>query len=62
MYTVGVPAFKCAKGLSSSYLSDRFETRSTVHDPNTRNKDFVSILQVTDWPQVNELFYRALKL
>ena len=42
-YTVGVLAFKCVKGLAPSYLSDRFVTRSTVHDRNTRNKDYLNI-------------------
>ena len=41
MYTVGVLVFKCDKGLAPSYLSDRFVTRSTVHDRNTRNKDYL---------------------
>ena len=44
MYTVSVLAFKCAKlGLAASYLSDLFVTRSTVHDRNTRNKDYLNI-------------------
>ena len=43
MYTVGVLVFKCDKGLAPSYLSDRFVTRSTVHDRNTRNKDYLNI-------------------
>ena len=42
MYTVGVLVFKCDKGLAPSYLSDRFVTRSTVHDRNTRNKDYLN--------------------
>ena len=37
MYTVGVLTFKCVKGIAPSYLTDRFVTRSTVHDRNTRN-------------------------
>ena len=40
---VGVLAFKCAKGLATSYLSDCFVTRSTVHDRNTRNNDYLNI-------------------
>ena len=43
MYTVGVLAFECAKGLTPSYLSDRFVTRSSVHDRDTRNKDYLNI-------------------
>ena len=43
MYTVGVLAFEYVKGLAPSYLSDRFVTRSTVHDRNTRNKDYLNI-------------------
>ena len=40
---VGVLAFKCVKGLAPSYLSDRFVTKSTVHDCTTRNKDYLNI-------------------
>ena len=43
IYTVGVLAFKCAKGLPPSYLSYRFVTRFTVHDCNTRNKENLNI-------------------
>ena len=42
-WLVGVLAFKCAKGLATSYLSDCFVTRSTVHDRNTRNNDCLKI-------------------
>ena len=42
-HMVGVLAFKCAKGLATSYLSDCFVTRSTVHDRNTRNNDYLNI-------------------
>ena len=62
MYTVGVLAFKCVKGLAPSYLSDRFVTRSIVYDRNTRNKAIL-IFQLINRPQVSELFlYRAIKL
>ena len=50
MYTVGVLAFKCVKGLAPSYLSDRLVTRSTVHGRNTRNKDYLK----TGLPQTAE--------
>ena len=43
MFPVGVLAFKCVKRLAPSYLSDRSVTRSTVHDRNTRNKDYLNI-------------------
>ena len=42
-WLVGVLAFKCAKGLAISYLSDCFVTRSAVHDRNTRNNDYLNI-------------------
>ena len=41
MYAVGVFAFKCAKGLAPSYLSDCFVARCTVHYQSIGKKDFV---------------------
>ena len=43
MYTVAILKFKCVKGLAPSYFSDRFVTKSTVHDHYTRNKDYLNI-------------------
>ena len=43
MYTIGVLAFKCVKGLAPSKLSGRHVTRSTVYDGNTRNKGYLNI-------------------
>ena len=62
MYTVGVLAFKCVKRLAPSYLSDRFVTRSTVHDRNTRNKDFLSIPAYQLAAGQRTFLYRAIKL
>ena len=62
MYTVGVLAFKCAKGLAPSNLSDRFVTRSTVHDQNTRNKDYLNIPAYQSAAGQRTFLYRAIKL
>ena len=63
MYTVGFLAFKCVKGLVPSYLSDHLVTRSTVHDRNTRNKDYLNIpsYQLSAAGQQTFL-YREIKL
>ena len=45
------------KGLAPSYLSDRFVTRSTVHDRNTGNKDYLNIPAYQSATGVSELFY-----
>ena len=62
MYTVGVLVFKCAKGLAPSYLSDRFVTRSTVHDRNTRNMDYLNIPAYQSAAGQRTFIYRAIKL
>ena len=62
MYTVGVLAFKCVKRLAPSYLSDRFVTRSTVHDRNTRNKDYLNIPAYQLAAGQRTLLYGAIKL
>ena len=61
-YTVGALAFKCVKGLAPSYLSDRFVTRSTVHDRNTRNKDYLNIPAYQSAAGQRTFLYRAIKL
>ena len=43
LFKEGVLAFKCVKGLAPSYLTARFNKRSTVHDKDTRNKDSLVI-------------------
>ena len=35
--------FKCIKGLASLYLSDKFESRSEIHNVNTRSKNDLNI-------------------
>ena len=62
MYTVCVLAFKCVKGLALSYLSDRLVTRSTVHDRNTRNKDYLNIPSYQSVAGQRTFLYRAIKL
>ena len=63
MYTVGVLAFKYMKGLAPRYLSDRFVTRSTVHDRNTRNTDYLNIPAYQSAAgQRTQFLYRAIEL
>ena len=54
LFRDGVLAFKCVKGLSPSYVSDRFTTRSMVHTRNTRNKDKLNI------PRISQLLVSVL--
>ena len=62
-YTVGVLAFKCMKAwLAPSYLSDRFVTRSTVHDRNTGNKDYLNIAAYQSAAGQRTFLYRTIKL
>ena len=63
IYTVSVLAFKCAKlGLAPNYLSDLFVTRSTVHDRNTRNKDYLKIPAYQSAGGQRTFLCRAIKL
>ena len=39
MHNDAVMMHKCLNGLSPSYLSDKFCTRSTIHDRQTRYRD-----------------------
>ena len=48
------------KGLALSYLSDRFVTRSTVHDRNTRNKDYLNIPSYQSAAGQRTFLYRAI--
>ena len=59
---VGVLAFKCVKGLAPSYLSDRFVTKSTVHDCTTRNKDYLNIPGYQSATGQRTFLYSAIKL
>ena len=59
---MGVLAFKCVKGLAPSYLSDRFVTKSTVHDCTTRNKDYLNIPAYQSAECQLTFLYRAIKL
>ena len=46
-----INTFKCIKGLAPSYLSEKFELRSEVHNVNTRHKKRLkySTLYVNIW-------------
>ena len=43
MVNDAVMMHKCLKGLSPSYLSDKFSTRATIHERQTRNRDSLNI-------------------
>ena len=61
-YTLGVLAFKCVKGLAPSYLCDRFKTRATLHDRNTRYKDSLNIPAYKSASGQRTFLYRATNL
>ena len=51
------------QNIGECYLSDRFVTRSTVHDQNTRNKDYVFNIPAYRSASSQLSFpYRAIKL
>ena len=43
MVNDAVMMHKCLKGLSPSYLSDKFSTRATIHERQTRYPDSLNI-------------------
>ena len=62
LFRDGVLAFKCVKGLSPSYHSDRFTTRSMVHTRNTQNKDKLNIPAYKSAAGQRSFLYRAVSL
>lgn len=61
-YKDGILAFKCVKGLAPNYLSERFITRSLVHNRNTRNKDGLNIPACRSASGQRTFLYRAISL
>jgi hypothetical protein len=61
-YRNGVLAFKCVKGLTQGYLSDRFNMRSIIHTSNTRNKDLLNIPEYKSAAGQQTFLYRAASL
>ena len=59
---MGVLALKCVEGIAPSYLSDRFVTKSVVHDCTTRNKDYLNIPAYQSAACQLTFLYRAIKL
>ena len=47
---------KCLKGLSRSYLSDKFSTRAIVHDRHTDDIEIASIFYLVESMLANALF------
>ena len=62
LYKEGVLAFKCVKGLAPSYLTARFNKRSTVHDKDTRNKDSLIIPHYKSTSGQRTFSYRGIRL
>ena len=62
LFRDGVLAFKCVKGLSPSYHSDRFTTCSMVHTRNTQNKDKLNIPAYKSAAGQRSFLYRAVSL
>ena len=62
LFKEGVLAFKCVKGLAPSYLTARFNKRSTVHDKVTRNKDSLIIPHYKSTSGQRTFSYRGIRL
>ena len=53
---------KCLKGLSPSYLSDKFSTRATIHERQTRNRDSLNIPPSRINAGQRAFYYRGVKV
>ena len=53
---------KCLKGLSPSYLSDKFSTRATIHERQTRNRDSLNIPSSRINAGQRAFYYRGVKV
>ena len=62
LFKEGVLAFKCVKGLVPSYLTARFNKRSTVHEKDTRNKESLIIPHYKSTSGQRTLSYCGLRL
>ena len=62
LFKEGVLAFTYVKGLAPSYLTARFNKRSTVHDKDTRNKDSLIIPHYKSLSGQRTFFYRGIRL
>ena len=62
MVNDAVMMHKCLKGLSPSYLSDKFSTRATVHDRQTRYRDSLNIPSCRINAGQRAFCYRGVKI
>ena len=53
---------ECLKGLSPSYLSDKFSTRAIVHDRQTRYRDSLNIPSCRINAGQRAFYYRGVKI
>ena len=53
--------FKCLRALAPKYPSSRFNTRASVHERNTRNKNMLDIPAFNTAAGQRFLIYRAVK-
>ena len=53
---------KCLKGLSPSYLSDKFSTRATINERQTRYRDSLNIPSSRINAGQRAFYYRGVKV
>ena len=62
MVNDAVMMHKCLKGLSPSYLSNKFSTRATIHERQTRNRDSLNIPPSRINGGQRAFYYRGVKV
>ena len=62
MVNDAVMMHKCLRGLSPSYLSDKFSTRATIHERQTRNRDSLNIPPSRINAGQRAFYYRGVKV
>ena len=62
MVNDAVMMHKCLNGLSPSYLSDKFSTRATIHDRQTRYRDSLNIPSSRINAGQRTFYYRGIKV
>ena len=60
MVNDAVMMHKCLKGLSPSYLSDKFSTRATIHERQTRNSLNIPSTRINAGQRA--FYYRGVKV
>ena len=62
MVNDAVMMHKCLKGLSPSYSSDKFSTRATIHERQTRYRDSLNIPSSRINAGQRASYYRGVKV